>query len=159
MRNSYAHRLTMTYPANGFANASCPSDLCAFNECHCSPSESYRLGRLPLRIIGGAALGLALIGVGLPLLPTTPFLLVAAWAFARSSPRLEDWLHGHPVLGPPLMAWKSRRAIPGKAKVLAGVSLPASWSLLWLGGASGSVLAGCAIIMLAVGSWILSRPS
>src|SRR5690606_41134853 len=65
-----------------------------------------------LRLAGAGAVGLALAGTVLPLLPTTPFLLVAAWAFARSSPRLDAWLHAHPRLGPPLAAWQARRAIP-----------------------------------------------
>ena len=149
----------MPRPANICACASCPSDLCLFSECHCSPSESRRDGRLPLRLLGSAAVSLALAGVFLPLLPTTPFLLVAAWAFARSSPRLDAWLRAHPRLGPPLAAWEDRRAIPRKAKAMAGVSLPAGWLLLWSGGAPAAVTVAAGAVMLAVGVWILSRPS
>jgi len=118
-----------------------------------------RDGRLPFRLLGCAAVSLALVGVVLPVLPTTPFLLVAAWAFARSSPRLDAWLRAHPRLGPPLAAWEDRRAIPRKAKAIAGVSLPAGWLLLWSGGppVAASIAAGA--VMLAAGVWILSRPS
>ena len=149
----------MTYSADVGARTTCPSDLCGFSECHCSPSESVRDGRLPLRLLGGVAVALALVGVVLPVLPTTPFLLVAAWAFARSSPSLDAWLRAHPRLGPPLAAWETRRAIPRRAKAVAGISLPASWLMLSFGGASVAVLIGAAAIMLAAGGWILSRPS
>lgn len=149
----------MTDLANACICANCPADLCAFSECHCSPSETLRDGRLPLRLLGSAAVGLALAGVVLPLLPTTPFLLVAAWAFARSSPRLDAWLRAHPRLGPPLTAWEDRRAIPSKAKAVAGVSLPASWLLLWSAGAPAAMSAAAGAVMLAAGIWILSRPS
>ena len=99
-----------------------------------------------------------MIGVILPGLPTTPFLLVAAWAFARSSPRLDAWLRAHPRLGPPLAAWEGRRAIPRRAKALAGISLPAGWLMLSFGGAPAAVLAGVGAVMLAAGVWILTRP-
>jgi uncharacterized protein len=56
------------------------------------------MGRIVLILIGCVASGLAVLGVLLPGLPTTPFLLVALWAFARSSPALYGYLHGIPLL-------------------------------------------------------------
>ncbi|HYC67329.1 YbaN family protein [Brevundimonas sp.] len=138
---------------------SCPPDLCCFGECHCTPPAGRGSERLALRLLGGAATALALAGVILPLLPTTPFLLLAAWAFARSSPRLDGWLRAHPRLGPPLAAWEARRAIPRSAKAVAGVSLPAGWLALWAGGASVPVTTAAGAAVLAAGLWILSRPS
>lgn len=149
----------MTDLGNVCACASCPADLCAFSECYCSPSEARRDGRLSLRLLGCAAVGLALAGVVLPVLPTTPFLLVAAWAFSRSSPRLDAWLRAHPRLGPPRAAWEDRRAIPRKAKAVTAVSLPAGWLLLWSGGPPAVVSVAAGVVMLAAGVWILSRPS
>lgn len=149
----------MSRPTNACDRINCPSDLCTFGDCHCSPSERGGDGSLPLRLIGSAAVGLALVGVVLPLLPTTPFLLVAAWAFARSSPQLDAWLRAHPRLGPPLAAWESRRAIPRTAKAFAGVSLPASWLLLWAGSAPTEIAIAAGVIMTAAGVWILTRPS
>ena len=149
----------MTRLANLGPGATCPMDLCMFSECHCSPSETRRGAAWPLRLLGIAAVGLALAGVVLPVLPTTPFLLVAAWAFTRSSPRLDAWLRAHPRLGPPLAAWEDRRAIPRKAKAVAGVSLPAGWLLLWSGGAPVAISVAAGAVMLAAGVWILTRPS
>lgn len=153
----------MTDLGNVCACATCPSDLCLFNECHCTPSESGLDGRLFLRLLlgllGSAAVSLALAGVFLPVLPTTPFLLLAAWAFARSSPRLDAWLRAHPRLGPPLAAWEDRHAIPRKAKAIAGVTLPAGWLLLWSSGAPAEIMVAAGVVMLAAGVWILSRPS
>jgi uncharacterized membrane protein YbaN (DUF454 family) len=151
----------MTYPANPSASASatCPPDLLAFSECYYSPSESALDGTLPFRLLGAVAVGLALAGVVLPVLPTTPFLLIATWAFARSSPRLDAWLRGHPWLGAPLAAWESRRAVPCGAKAVAGISLPGSWLTLLLGGAPTAVLVGAGAAMLAAIIWIMTRPS
>lgn len=141
------------------AGSACPTDLCLFSECHCAPSERQRTAGWPLRLLGTVAVGLALAGVVLPLLPTTPFLLLATWAFARSSPRLDAWLRGHPRLGPTLAAWESRRAIPRRAKALAGVSLPAGWLLLWFGGVSPAIAVAAGLVILTVGLWIFTRPS
>ena len=109
--------------------------------------------------LGLGAAALAIAGVALPILPTTPFVLVSAWAFARSSPRLEAWLRAHPRLGPPLKNWEQRRAIPRGAKAVAGVSLPLSVLLVHSAGAGLAVTAAVAAALACVGGWILSRPS
>lgn len=72
--------------------------------------------RIILLIIGWLAMGLATLGVILPLLPTTPFLLLAAWCFARSSPRFHHWLLHRSVFGPYLRHWQRYRALPPGAK-------------------------------------------
>ena len=103
-------------------------------------------------------LGLGLLGVLLPVLPTTPFLLLAAACFARSSPRLHGWLLGHPLFGPPIRNWEENGAISAKAKRLAVGSMAAvllvslilglSWKILLLQGA-----------LIAVGAaFVLTRP-
>lgn len=138
--------------------AICPTDLCCYGECQCSPSAPGDR-RLALRAIGVAATGLAVAGVVLPIVPTTPFLLVAAWAFGRSSPRLEAWLRSHPRLGPPLMNWEQRRAIPRSAKAAALASLPVSTVLVHAAGAGTGVTAGVGVALAGVGAWIVTRPS
>ena len=60
--------------------------------------------------------GLGFVGAFLPVLPTVPFLIVAAACFARSSTRLETWLLDHPHFGPLLRDWRERGAIPLRAK-------------------------------------------
>ncbi|SOB93984.1 YbaN family protein [Rhodobacter maris] len=73
--------------------------------------------------LGFVALGF--VGVFLPVLPTVPFLILAAGCFARSSERLEAWLLGHRHFGPMLRDWRARGAIPmrGKLMALAGSTL------------------------------------
>jgi uncharacterized membrane protein YbaN (DUF454 family) len=77
----------------------------------------------PLRVAmlasGLICLGLAALGVFLPLLPTTPFLLVAAACFARSSPRFYRALLGNRVFGPLIRDWREHRAVPRHAKLMA----------------------------------------
>ena len=77
---------------------------------------------------------LALIGIVLPLLPTTPFLLLAAACFARSSPRLDDWLHHNRLFGPYLRAYRAGHGIPMPAKV-------SIIALLWISIAFSAILA------------------
>lgn len=110
--------------------------------------------------IGCIAVLLGVIGIFVPLMPTTVFLLIGAWAFAKSSPRLEAWLVDHPRLGPPIRDWREHGAINTRAKILAVTAMTASlayivlWSAIPAYGKIGAavVLAGCA-------TFILSRPS
>lgn len=87
-------------------------------------------------LLGLAFLGLAVLGVFLPLLPTTPFLLLAAACFARGSARLHRWLREHPRHGGPIRDWQDRGAIPRRAKRLSTLCIVASLALM-LGFAKG----------------------
>ena len=75
--------------------------------------------RIALLVAGFLCVGLAALGVVLPLLPTTPFLLIAAACFARSSPRFYRTLLGNRVFGPLIRDWREHRAIPLHAKIMA----------------------------------------
>ena len=66
------------------------------------------------------------LGVVLPVLPTTPFMLLALWCFARSSQRFHDWLYHHRIFGPPLQRWEAYRVIPKGAKIFALTSMTLS---------------------------------
>lgn len=116
--------------------------------------------RLIYIILGSAAVLLGVIGIFLPLLPTTPFLLVAAWAFAKSSPRLESWLVTHPRLGRPLRDWRERGAIPARAKVVAVVAMAASLAYVLLAPsipAYGKI--GATLVLACCATFIITRPS
>ena len=105
------------------------------------------------------ALALGLIGVVLPLLPTTPFLIVALWAASRCSPRLAHWLENHPRLGPLLRNWRDHRAIPTTAKVLACFMMSLSFAVIWYRGASTTVLIVVFIVMISLMAYLVSKPS
>lgn len=125
------------------------------------PEPARKLGpkQIAYRCLGVGAVGLAGAGVVLPVLPTTPFLLVAVWAFSRSSPALADKLRSHPKYGPLLVDWETRRTIPPKAKAAAVVTMGGSWTGLALFSNSTVVVAGVGVTLLAVGGYILTRPS
>lgn len=78
-----------------------------------------------LTILGVVSLGLGIVGIFLPLLPTTPLLLLAAWCFVRSSSRLYAWLINHPRLGEYIRNFREYRAIPLRVKIV-------SVTLVWL---------------------------
>ncbi|BBN64512.1 YbaN family protein [Pseudomonas syringae pv. syringae] len=85
-----------------------------------SPRTSrHRSVRYLLVAIGWLSVVLGVIGIFLPVLPTTPFLLLAAACFARSSPRFYDWLVNHPQLGPWVRDYLEGNGIPLKGKVYA----------------------------------------
>ena len=81
-------------------------------------------------VLGCLCFGLGMLGAFVPLLPTTPFLLLAAACWARSSTRFHDWLLAHRVFGPTLRSWRAHRALPpgvkGKAIALLVVVLGCS---------------------------------
>ena len=69
--------------------------------------------------LGTLFLVLGIIGAFLPIMPTTPFLLLATACFARSSRRFYNWLMNHPVFGPLIVEWRTYRSIPWRAKLMA----------------------------------------
>lgn len=86
--------------------------------------------RLLFLVAGWINMMLGVVGALLPLMPTTIFLLIAVWCFARSSPHFEGWLYEHEVLGPPLRRWRDNRIVPISAKILATLSILLSLAVL-----------------------------
>ena len=110
------------------------------------------------RLLGGALLTLGLVGLWIPVMPTTIFLIGAVACFARSSPTLRRYLLQHPRFGPPLRDWFNEGAIgkAGKTAALFGMGLGLAMVVLlvndplWIGLAS--------TIMLASAWFVVSRP-
>ncbi|MCA1441397.1 YbaN family protein [Ensifer sp. IC4062] len=118
---------------------------------------------LPLRILclclGWLMVGFAIAGVFLPILPTTPFLLLAAGLFARASPRLERWLVEHPIFGPSLRLWREKGAIGARAKFTAVALIAASFGLFLFSKPDAMLAAIVAAGMALPVAFILTRPS
>ncbi|MCG7586419.1 YbaN family protein [Photobacterium sp. OFAV2-7] len=85
--------------------------------------------RTMLLSIGWLCVVLGVLGVFLPLLPTTPFLLLASACFMRGSPRLSRWLHQHPHFGPILKNWHENRAVSKTVKRRANITIVLSFAL------------------------------
>lgn len=81
--------------------------------------------------LGSVAFALGILGLFLPLLPTTPFLLLAALCFSKSDERLHRWLLSHPVFGPPITDWQDHRVISVRAKIFAGISMLLGMASVW----------------------------
>ncbi len=109
-------------------------------------------------IAGYAALGLGIVGIALPLLPTVPFMILAAFCFARSSKRMHRWLLNHPVFGEQIRNWEERGAINRRAKWLGSLSIAASFGVALFLGLAPVVLAVQAAILIAVTVFIWTRP-
>lgn len=92
-----------------------------------------RLGRVLLIVGGTASVGVGIVGIFVPLLPTTPFLLLAAAFYARSSPRLNAWLLGNRLFGPYVRRYREHRSMTRRHKVLTLLLL---WTALGFSAAS-----------------------
>ncbi|GGY78684.1 YbaN family protein [Marinobacter zhanjiangensis] len=111
------------------------------------------------RLLAYISLMLGVAGIALPLLPTTPFVLLAAWSASRGSPAFEAWLHDHRRFGPIIRNWREKQAVPLQAKWIAAALLASSWALLRLSGMppAGLVVAGLFFTGLVV--FLFTRPS
>ena len=106
---------------------------------------------------GLVALGLGLIGIVLPGLPTTPFVLLAAACFARASPRLHGWLTTHRYLGPMVRDWEANRSLPLHVKWIA-ITMMGTMVLLSACQFNGRAwLQGAVLALGLVGAWVVWR--
>lgn len=118
-----------------------------------------RIARLCWLSLGLLLVGVGFVGLFVPLLPTTDFLLLALPCFARSSPRLEAWLLNHPRFGPSLRAWRETRAVPRHAKIAACIGMSVGYALFWSRVRPGWMLSlATAAFLLFWAIWIIRRP-
>jgi uncharacterized membrane protein YbaN (DUF454 family) len=109
---------------------------------------------------GSLLVAVGFVGAFLPLLPTTPFLILAAACFARSSPRLEHWLLSHRQFGPVLRSWRAHGAIPLKAKILACIGMSVGYAVFcWSHQPSLILAAAVAALMIGAAAYVVTRPS
>jgi uncharacterized protein len=108
---------------------------------------------------GWVFVGLGVIGLIMPMMPGAVFLIIAAWCFARSSPRFEAWLLNHPRLGQPLRDWRAAGAIPRSAKIFACAGMAIGFTTFCFNVAPSVPLAlAVAAGFLACAAYVVSRP-
>ena len=110
------------------------------------------------RTLAAVMVLLGVIGIAVPVLPTVPFLLVAAWAASRGWPALEARLLAHPKYGPDIRRWRERGSVPRKAKWMSSLMMLASASLLMMSGAATWLKWAAPLFMAAVAIWLWRRP-
>lgn len=109
--------------------------------------------------IGIVFFSVGLIGAFLPLLPTTPFMLLAVWAFSRSSERLHNYVWHHPRFGQAVRDWALYRIVPRKAKLGAVMVMASSAAfMIFLSDIPWWGISSACLIMLVVATWLCTRP-
>lgn len=110
--------------------------------------------------LGYLSFALGFIGIFLPILPTTPFMIVALWAFSKGSKKMHSWLLNHPKFGTSLQAWEQHRVIPIKAKLTAFVFILASatYILFFSNVPTYAVIMSVSTMACAI-TYVLTRPS
>jgi len=114
--------------------------------------------RLALIILGWLSLITGIIGIFLPLLPTTPLVLLAAWCFSKSSERFHAWLLQHKYFGPIVSDWQSDQGIPKKARNRALIFMWAGMTLSMFIVARFWATIGLCVIGIAVSIHLLRMP-
>lgn len=115
--------------------------------------------RRPLLFLAGLIFtATGIVGMILPLMPGTVFLILAAWCFSRSSPRFEAWLLGHPRLGPQIRRWRQLGTIDRRVKFIACGSMLLSFAILAMTSAPPVALWVTGACLLAAGTYVASRP-
>jgi uncharacterized membrane protein YbaN (DUF454 family) len=110
--------------------------------------------------LGIFMLAIGIVGVWLPLIPTTGPVLLAAWCFARSSERFDQWMLNHRVFGPIVRDWRSGAGFTVRAKVIAVIALAVTFGVsIWFVRSNLAVVIGLVVLALALAVFIVSRPT
>jgi len=116
--------------------------------------------RYALLGLGVTSLALGIVGIFLPVMPSTVFFIIALWSFSKSSVRMHQWLYTHERFGPTLQAWHHHRLIPKRAKYLAVSCMALSVAIVALFVAETWMLpAGIAAILAPIAGYIVTRRS
>jgi hypothetical protein len=108
-------------------------------------------------VLGLVSTGTGIVGMFVPVLPTTVFLIIGLWAFSKSSRRLQLWLWNHRTFGPTLRAWHLHRVIPIKAKIAAISVMALSFVIIIIEAQSWRMPAIVGAIMAPIALWIATR--
>ena len=112
-----------------------------------------------LIFLGWTCVGIAFIGIFVPGIPTTPLLLVALWAFAKTSKRFHRWLINHKRFGPILTNWENHKVVPKKAKIIMVIFQIFAVIMLYWSTQSLLYSSLLAIVLIFVANYVLSLPS
>jgi uncharacterized membrane protein YbaN (DUF454 family) len=116
------------------------------------------LARFFYKLLAMLSLGLGILGIFLPVLPTTPFILLSAWAATRGSPRLLAWLESHPAFGQMLRDWRRGGVVSRKAKWSATIVMASSALIILVFVRKPFVQVVAIGCMAAVLAWLWCRP-
>ena len=105
--------------------------------------------------LGLFCVGMAYIGFVVPGIPFSIFLVIAAWAFAKSSPRLHNWLYNHPWFGEFLTNWTQKKVFPTKGKYAMALVMASSLTFLWFstGNLNAVLWSGGFMALVAIWAW------
>lgn len=130
-------------------------------------SRAIRLGRMAavknrvvrscIFILGILSIALGVIGAFAPVLPTTPFVLLAAWCFLKSSEKAHAWLYRQPLFGKALQDWERNRSIPRTTKVIAINMIALSIVFIWVKVDGVQIRYSVTLLLLLVSAFILTR--
>ena len=111
-------------------------------------------------LLGGISVALGAIGAFLPIMPSVPFLILAAACFARGSPGMETWMLNHPRFSAPIRNWRERGAIPLRAKMFGIGGMAAGYAVTMVAVQPGlAVAVPLGAVLALVAAWMLTRPS
>jgi hypothetical protein len=114
--------------------------------------------RIILISLGWLCVGLGFVGVFVPGIPTTIFLIIALWAFTKSSEKLRHWLLNHKRFGPILNNWQEHKVVPRRAKILMVVLMSLAVILFYYSLQSLILTIGLIIILVSVAIYVISLP-
>ena len=115
--------------------------------------------RIILISLGWLCVGLGFVGVFVQGIPTTIFLIIALWAFTKSSEKLRHWLLNHKRFGPILNNWQEHKVVPRRAKILMVVLMSLAVILFYYSSQSLILTIGLIIILVSVAIYVISLPS